>query len=247
MADQLQDAPVADAEIIAAETSTAGDNGAFSRPAFRRRRPQRPSLNNIPDSYWKAATLFSFVVNAALLIVLIVAGLMLFQIKRAIAQPLVGGLHTSFEAMDAAHIITTIQVNDTIQVVDTIHVNDTIPVVFDVPLSTNTTVVLTNDTVIPRTLVNLNGIAVPTDITLPAGTPLNINLNLVVPVSKTVPVVLEVPVALQVPVHLTVPVDIPLKKTELHTPFNDLVNLVAPYSNLLDKLPSSWGDLFGLK
>ena len=204
-------------------------------------------LSGIPDSVWKAATLFSFVVNAVLLLVLIVAGLLLFQIKSAIAQPLVGGLHTSFQAMDAAHIVTTIQVDDTILVNDTIHVNDTIPVVFDLPLSTNTTVVLTSDTPVPQTLVYLNGLAVPTDIVLPAGTPLNISLNLVVPVSKTVPVVLEVPIALEVPVHLTVPVDIPLKQTELHPPFNDLVNLVAPYATLLNKLPSSWGDLFRLK
>jgi hypothetical protein len=116
-----------------------------------------------------------------------------------------------------------------------------------VPLSTNTTVTLNHDTPIPNTTVFLNGLPVPTNIVLPAGTALDISLNLIVPVSKTVPVVLEVPVALQVPVHLTVPVDIPLKQTELHTPFNNLVNLVAPYSNLLDKLPSSWGDLFTLK
>ena len=243
MADITNDAPI-DAEIIAAEAAPARENGAAPMPPATGRQPgRRQWLSRVPDSAWKAATLFSFVVNAALVVVLIVAVLMLFQIKRAIAQPLVGGLHSSFEAMDAAHIVTTIQVDDTIQVNDTIHVNDTIPVVFDLPLSTNTTVVLTNDTLVPKTLVYLNGIAVPTDIVLPAGTPLNIALNLVVPVSKTVPVVLEVPVALQVPVHLNVPVDIPLKQTELHAPFNNLVNLVGPYSSLLDKLPSSWGDL----
>lgn len=201
----------------------------------------------LPDAFWKTATLFSLVVNLALVIGLILLGLMIFQIKQAIAQPLVGGLHTSFVQMDAAHIVTNIQVVDTIHVKDTIHVNDTLPVVFDLPLSTNTIVTLTRDTPIPNTTVYLNGLAVPTNIILPAGTPLNINLNLVVPVSKTVPVVLDVPVNLSVPVNLNVPVDIPLRQSELHTPFTNLANLIGPYDTLLAATPSSWSELFGLR
>ncbi len=176
--------------------------------------------------------------------VLLVAVTQIFQIKRAIAQPLVGGLHTSFLQMDGAHIVTTIQVNDTIRVDDTLRVNDSLPVVFDVPLSTDTTVVLTRDTLVPKTTVYLNGQPVPTDIVLPAGTPLDIHLNLTVPVSHTVPVALDVPVHLKVPVSLQVPVDIPLNQTDLHTPFTNLASLVGPYDRLLNDLPASWGQVF---
>jgi hypothetical protein len=197
------------------------------------------------DAFWKSATLFSLVVNAVLVLVLLAVGTQLFALKNGILHPLVGGLYDNFVLMDQSHIQTTIQVNDTIHVNDTIQVNDTIPVVFDVPLQTNTVVVLTQDTAVPRTTVFLNGIGVPTDIVLPAGTPLQINLNLIVPVSQTVPVVLDVPVNLEVPVSLQVPVDIPLDQTELHRPFTNLANLVSPYNSLLEKLPSSWSALFG--
>ncbi len=199
------------------------------------------------DAFWKTATLFSLAVNLVLVIGLAALGLMIFQIKQSIAQPLVSGLHTSFVQMDAAHIVANIPVVDTIHVTDTIHVNDTLPVVFDLPLSTNTTVTLTRDMPIHNTTVYLNGLPVPTDIVLPAGTPLAINLDLQVPVSKTVPVVLDVPVALNVPVNLTVPVDIPLRQTELHAPFASLANLVGPYDALLAATPSSWSELFGLR
>lgn len=221
------------------------------------RRPSR--LGRLSDAFWKAATLFSLVVNLVLLVVVLGLGLLVFQIKRAIAAPLVGGLHANFVQMDEATIITTvlvedtIQVNDTIQVVDNIQVNDTLPVVFDLPLNTATVVTLTRDTTVPNTTVFLNGLPVPTDIILPVGTPLDIQLNLIVPVSQTVPVVLDVPVnldvpiSLDVPVSLQVPVSIPLRETELHEPFTNLAALVAPYDALLDATPSSWAELFGFK
>lgn len=79
----------------------------------------------------------------------------------------------------------------------------------------------------------------PTDIVL-QGTPLNIHLVLVVPVSQTVPVVLhvpvdlEVPINLDVPVSLDVPVNIPLSETDLHQPFTNLAALLRPYNRLLE-------------
>jgi hypothetical protein len=200
----------------------------------------------MPDAFWKAATLFSFAINLGLVIALIALGLMVFQIKQGSAQPLMTGLHTSFVQMDAAHIVTSVQVVDTIHVIDTIQVNDTRPVVFDLPLSTHTTVTLTRDIPIPNTTVCLNGLPVPTNFVLPAGTPLDINLDRVVPVSKTVPVMLDVPVSLNVPVNLNVPIDIPLNQTELHAPFTGLANLAGPYDSLLSAAPSSWSDLFHL-
>jgi hypothetical protein len=184
------------------------------------------------SGFWKFAVLFSFVVNAILFLVVLVLVGLLFPLKNAIASPLIGGLYDNFVLMDNAHIITTIDVSDTIQV------NDSIPVVFDLPLNTATVVTLTADTPIRNTTVYLNGLPIPTDIVLPAGTPLSIQLNLSVPVSTTVPVVLNVPV------HLNVPVDIALNQTQLDTPFKNLAALVAPYDALLDTAPSSWKELF---
>jgi hypothetical protein len=184
-----------------------------------------------PGLVWRLAIVFSLIVNVVLVVVLTVALAAIFEIRRQVAEPLVSGLHTSFMEMNRASIVTTIVVSDTIMV------EDTIPVVFDLPLNQATTVILTQDTPIPRTIVNLNGIGIPTDITLPAGTPLNINLNLSVPVSQTVPVRLRVPVRLQVPVN------IPLNQTELSTPFTRLERVVSPYQRLLEGLPASWEDV----
>src|SRR5689334_4470868 len=176
----------------------------------------------VTGAFWKFATLFSFIVNLILVIVLIFVGWLLFDIKNAIAQPLVGGLYGSFVQMDNSHIVTTIEVNDTL------------PVQFDLPLKQQTDVVISKDTLITGASVSIQGGVLiindaPTTILLRQGTPLPIQLDLIVPVSQTVPV------------HLIVPVNIALDQTDLHTPFNRLRNLFYPYSNALDKLPNSWG------
>ena len=184
------------------------------------------------SGFWKFAVLFSFLVNAILVLVLLVVVGLIFQIKNGIAAPLIGGLYDNFVLMDDAHIVSAIAVNDTIQV------NDTIPVVFDLPLNQETAVILTQDTPVSGATIFLNGAAIPINVILPQGTPLNIRLNMTVPVSQTVPVVLNVPV------HLQVPVDIPLNRTQLHQPFANLAQLVAPYNALLNALPSDWSGIF---
>ena len=60
--------------------------------------------------------IFSFIVNIILVCVLLVLGLLIFQIKNNIADPLVGGLHGSFVGLDEATIDWTIPVRDTIPV-----------------------------------------------------------------------------------------------------------------------------------
>ncbi len=197
-------------------------------------KPETPP-QPIAGRFWKSAILFSFVLNVILVLVLLGLGVLIFEIKSQIAQPLIGGLHSNFIAMDQASIVTMIPVQDTITV------NDTIPVVFDLLLNQQTFVVLLQDTAIPQTTVTLNGIPIRTDIVLPAGTSLPVQLNMTVPVSQTVPVVLKVPV------NLNVAVKIPLNQTELHKPFDSLAGLVAPYSDALSALPSSWPEVFGVK
>lgn len=183
--------------------------------------------------FWTVASVLSLIVNVILVIVVIVLMMFLFDLNRILEYEVIGGLHDNFVKMDEASIKTTISVEDTIQVVDTI------PVVFDLPLRQETVVTLTQDVSIPNTIVYLNGTPIYTTVVLPSGTPLNINLDLIVPVSTTIPVVLDVPVALQVPV------DIPLDQTELHVPFVGLRNVVSPYRDMLAGLPDSWKDFFG--
>lgn len=184
----------------------------------------------IGPAFWTLASAISLAVNLILILVIILLGQNLFTIKKLLVNQLISGLHTNFEQMDQAHIVTTIQVQDTIQVVDEI------PVVFDLPLRQTTRVITTSDTPVKKATVFLNGAAVPTDIILRKGTALNIALDLTVPVSQTVPVVLDVPV------NLSVPVDIALANTDLHQPFVGLQEVVSPYQELLGDLPDGWED-----
>lgn len=196
----------------------------------------RPEPQPLAGDFWRFAVLFSFVVNVILL--LVVAGLigLVFQIKASVAQPIVGGLHDSFQQMQQASIVSTIAVSDTIMV------NDTIPVVFDLPLTQNTIVTTTAPLVINGATVNIQSgglsLNAAADIILPAGTGLPVQLSLSVPVSQTVPVVLTVPVQIQVPVN------IPLAQTQLNAPFTQLAGIVGPYDALLTSLPSSWTEAF---
>ena len=182
----------------------------------------------VMPAFWTVASALSLVVNIILIIVLIFVGRLLFGIKYLVNDGLITGLYQNFVLMDQAHIQTTILVEDTIVV------KDTIPVVFDLPLNQKTEVVLTENISVPNTLVYLNGMAVPTTVVLPAGTPLKIELDLVVPVNTTIPVVLNVPV------QLKVPVDIPLENTQLHQPFVGLQGVINPYRKLLNGLPNAW-------
>ncbi len=179
-------------------------------------------------AFWTVASALSLVINLVLIVVLIIMGQHLFDLKRLVGGQLIGGLHSSFVQMDQAHIRTTITVKDTIKVVDQI------PVVFNLPLNQDTDVRLTQDTPLRNTTIFLNGSAVKLNLILPKGTRLGISLNLTVPVSQTIPVVLNVPVNLQVPV------DIPLDQTELHQPFVGLQEVVGPYNQMLAELPNHW-------
>jgi hypothetical protein len=179
-------------------------------------------------AFWTVGAVFSIGLNVILVVVVILLGRHLFEIKSLVSEQLIGGLYDNFVLMDNANIVTQVKVEDTIQV------DDTIPVVFDLPLSQQTDVVLARDTPIDNATIILNGAQVPLDLVLRKGTVLNIQLDLVVPVSQTVPVKLDVPVALEVPV------DIPLKQTELHDPFVGLQKVVLPYSQSLNQLPGSW-------
>jgi hypothetical protein len=175
----------------------------------------------IGPAFWTITGLISLTANVILIVILLLVGKRLLAAKDLINEHLIGGLYYNFILMDRARIQTTVEVSDTI------------PVKFDLPVKTRTTVVLTEDTQISGTRVNLatGGLTIsnaPADILLPAGTELPIALDITVPVDTSVPV------------NLTVPVDIPLNQTDLHTPFIGLQQVISPYYWQLASSPSTW-------
>ncbi len=168
------------------------------------------------------AVIFSFIMNFALVIILLFVVYLIFHIKNGIAEPLVDGLHSNFVGLNDAQIETTVIVNDEIPIDFELTVEDTVVVVLAEPA------VIDN---VPARFDIIGGggsITGTVDITLPAGTPLTINLTLLVPVSQ------------QIPVVLNVPVDIALNETQLSIPFTNLRQLFEPYVKMLDNLPSDW-------
>lgn len=169
-------------------------------------------------AFWTVTGIMSLVVNVVLIAILLAVLPLLGSLNvnpLAIGSNLLGGLHTNFEKMDQAHIMTEIQVNTEI------------PVQFDIPINTQTNVVLSQDVSITGARVTLQTggleiVQAPTNIILPAGTVLPINLNLTVPVDK------------MVPVSLIVPVDIALNQTDLHDPFVGLQEVIRPLYCLVE-------------
>jgi hypothetical protein len=179
----------------------------------------------IGPAFWTVTGLLSLVVNLVLIIVLVSLGQQLFTLKTLVQDQVLGGLHANFAKMDEAHIRTTIPVSTSV------------PAKFDLPLNTYTVVTLTEDTRIAgATILEFNAGELSirrasTNIILPKGTRLPVELNLTVPVDQ------------QIPVNLVVDVDIPLNQTDLHEPFVGLQDVVKPYYNLLEGLPETWEEI----
>ncbi len=171
--------------------------------------PSRFALRRekLAPAFFNVVGMMSFIVNIILIVTLIILARELFALKALVGDHLLGGLYRNFQLMDAAHIRTTITVQDNI------------PIAFDLPISQQITVTLTENTTIRNAIVGV--LSVPTTVTLPAGTRLPIQLDLTVPVQTVVPVTLNVPV------------DIPLNQTELHPPFLGLQDVVRPLNDLL--------------
>ncbi len=185
-------------------------------------------LRAIGRFIWRFMVIFSFIVNVILVAVLIIAGLLIFEIKNQVAQPLVEGLHSSFVGLDQATIDWTIPVRDQI------------PVRLDIPLNTVTTVVLQEP--VP--------IQVIARIDLPGINAYNIAAN----VNLELPVGLELPVALDLNVEVDQPLDvaldvravIPLGETQLHDVAHNLRLLFEPLTLGLNNLPNDFGGALDL-
>lgn len=177
------------------------------------------------EAFKNFAIVFSFIVNFVLIIVLLLVAPIIIPIVSDVAVPIVGGLNDSFVDMESASIVQTIKVSDTI------------PISFILPLEKPTIVTLTED-------VRLA--AIPTSFVLPGGGgAIYGSVNLTLPAGLPLPVQLDVDVEVDqvIPVQLDVLVDIPLNETELGDPFNQLKDLFGPIDVLLRDLPSSNEDL----
>jgi hypothetical protein len=184
----------------------------------------RTFLSRFGRWIWRFMIVFSFIVNIILVLVLLMVGLLLPDIKNNIADPLVGGLHGSFVGLDQATIDWTIPVRDTI------------PVKLEVPLNTRTTVVLTDSVPLSaNAIINLNGsnVSTPVNLRLPAGLVLPVQLDLVVPIDEQLDIALDVRAV------------IPLQETQLHDVADNLRLLFEPLALALHNLPGDFGEAGG--
>lgn len=178
-------------------------------------------------AFWTVACIFSLIVNVILISLLIGFGRNFFGLKSSIAKGLINGTADNLALMDQAHIVTTVPVQTEIQL------QDNLPVVFNLPIDQNTQLLLAQETHISGAYIYLNNTPVLTDMTLPARTPIQVSLNMSIPVDTTVPMSMTVPVSLQVPV------DIPINKTDLHQSIVGLQGVIEPYKTLLDSTYNS--------
>lgn len=195
------------------------------------------ALRTFGKFLWRFMIIFSFIVNIILVIVLLVLGATIFDIKKNIAQPLLQGLHSSFVGLNDSTIDWTIPVKDVIHVdrataqLDTnipINVAETVVTLTQpVPLTVGANIVAPGLTV-SNASVNL---------TLPAGTRLPVSLAFDLPVQQ------DATVSLAVPVDLKVRAVIPLSQTQLHDPVDNLRLLFEPLVRALGNLPDDFSQV----
>jgi hypothetical protein len=188
---------------------------------------QSPRLQKIvyqkkfKPAFWTVTAIFSLLVNSLFIAFLIIFGHYLFEFKALVADGLVTELSNNLALMDKAHIVTTVPVETTVQL------QDNLPVVFDLPINQSTQLSLSENTQISGAYIYLNNTPVLTDLTIPAGTPIQANLDMTIPVSQSIPVDVTVPVS------LLVPLDVPIDETDLHQSIVGLQGAIEPYKVLL--------------
>ena len=173
--------------------------------------PRRWRLKLLP-AFWTSASLMSITVNIVALAVIILLLRMLGAVQVTANDQfsgLLGGLYQNFVKMDQATITRVIPVDANI------------PLNITVPVQATTRITLAETVTIPNAHVRINTGALNIDadaaVTLPANTPLTVNLDFPLNVQNTIPV------------HLDVPVNIPLNETQLHEPFVGLRQVVEPW------------------
>ncbi len=181
---------------------------------------------NRGTAFWAAfkdlATLFSFTVNIALLIVLLLlVGCILFPTKTDVVEPMLDDLQSAVNALDNATIHRTI------------YIDQEVPVDFTLPVKQSTTVVLSEDVPLVQ----------PASFVFPAGGgSIHGTVSLNLPKGMQLPIYLEmdVPVHNLIQVEFPVEVSIPLKETELNQVVVKLTDILEPVRDFVDDLPDGF-------
>jgi hypothetical protein len=208
-----------------APRGTAQTHPLTSSPAISSQKERSSRGLKLGPPFWTITGILSLVVNAILIAVILVLFNTIGQLQGLqgaasnIGSAVLGGLYTNFEKMDRATIKTVIPVDAQI------------PLDISVPVQTTTQITLAEAVNIPnaQVVINTGGLNINSNarVTLPAGTPLLVNLNFDLPVQTTIPV------------HLEVPVNIPMAETELHEPFVGLQEVVRPWYCMVE--PNAFG------
>lgn len=177
----------------------------------------RSLMERFGPAFWTITGVLSLAVNGVLIAVLLMLLRTLGSAQWTAddsAAGVLGGLYTNFERMDRASIIAMIPVDAQV------------PLALSVPVQKTTEITLAQEVVITGARVRISTAALnidaPADVTLPAGTRLNVLLDF------------NLDVVDSIPVHLDVPVDIPLAQTELHQPFVGLQEVLRPFYCLIE-------------
>ncbi len=213
------------------------------------RRTTSPSATDTPPGppkryarlspFWKALIVTSFVMNAILLTIVLLLGGFAIWWRAELADSVVVG--KDFAVSNITELRNVVAELETSTIVTSIPLDQPLPLRGSgivVPVNQEPVVTLVDP--VPLTLSNAdidlgngnrlraNNIA----LTLPAGTPLKIKLNLNIPLDDVT-----------IPIKLNVPVKIPLKDTELGPLFKRLGtivdNLVGPFAPLLGIEPKA--------
>ncbi|NJC95074.1 MAG: hypothetical protein C3F07_17040 [Anaerolineales bacterium] len=178
---------------------------------------EKPSRYRFLPAFWTVSSIISMAMNVVLIVILLTVLQMLGAIQLTANDQfsgLLGGLYNNFVRMDEASIVRDVSVNTTV------------PLNITVPVKTTTQITLAQDVVIPNAHVRINSGNLIIDdnaaVTLPANTPLTINLDFQLTVQDNIPI------------NITVPVNIPLNETQLHEPFVGLQKVVEPYYCLVE-------------
>jgi len=211
-----------DESIKARLPSANGPNGATVRQKVVPLSPplapeSKPRRFNFLPAFWTIASVMSITVNIILIVILLIMLQMLGALQLTANDQisgLLGGLYNNFVKMDQATIAANIPVDATI------------PLNIVVPVQATTRITLAETVVIPNAHVRINtgslNIDADAQVTLPANTPLLVNLDFPLTVQNNIPV------------HLDVPVNIPLNQTQLHEPFVGLRQVVEPWYCLVE-------------
>jgi hypothetical protein len=217
-----------------ASTEARRSSISFFRRDTNAPRDPQPLFVQLPR-LWKAMIITSFVVNLILMAVLIGAGYFYWSWKAEIASTTVG-------VQGFAHD-NVAELRDVVQQLQAAHIRTTIPLNQPLPLKGLGVVVPLHQeptvTLVDPVQLNLDGAdinlgagnqlhAQNISLVLPAGTPLKIKLDMLIPLDDVT-----------IPIKLDVPVDIAMNETELAPQFRRLGNVV-------DRLVYPAKDLLGM-